>query len=375
VRILFLSHYALPHVGGIETSIDGVAEELARRGHEVVHISSASEADPAEAPDSYRLVRIPALNVLERRFGVPYPVFHPRLVRVLRREIAAANVVHAHGFLYLPTVLGLPLARRAQKKPVRVLTEHVGHVAYESTMLDRVEALAIATMGRASLRAAEAIVVYNERVGDELKALVPSRMIDFIGNGVDVKRFRPGTDEERQTLRAEFGWNGLPRVLFAGRLVAKKGIDLALAVAEQADGEFELVLAGPGELPRSPTSNVRLLGPQTRSQLERLYRAADAFLVPSHGEGFPLSVQEAMASGLPVVMCDDPGYRSHLRGAEEAVRLTEPDAIALMRALREVLRAREAGARAAAAYARRAFSWAHTADAHEALYQRVRSER
>jgi glycosyltransferase involved in cell wall biosynthesis len=85
-----------------------------------------------------------------------------------------------------------------------------------------------------------------------------------------------------------------------------------------------------------------------------------------------------MASELPVVMCDDPGYRSNLDGAGEAVRLTEPDAGALVGALREVLRTdatRQAAARAAAEHARQAFSWANTADEHEELYERVRRER
>jgi glycosyltransferase involved in cell wall biosynthesis len=379
VRIVFLSHYARPHVGGIETSVEGVAEQLARRGHDVVHIASNAQLGPADAPLPYRVVLLPALNVLERRLDVPYPLFHPRLLQALRREISTADVVHAHGFLYIPTALGLPIARLARRKPVRVLTEHVGHVNYESKMLDRIEALAVATIGRMSLRSAEAIVVYNDRVGAELARIAPGRRFDFIGNGVDVERFRPALEDEREALRADLGWtDGLPRVLFAGRLVAKKGIDLALSVAEVANGELELVLAGPGEQPRRPGPNVRVFGPQTRSDLERLYRAADAFLVPSRGEGFPLSVQEAMASGLPVVMCDDPGYRRQLDGAERAVRLTEPSVEALVGALRGLLRTeatRHAAGQAAAEHARRAFSWARAADKHEALYERVRRER
>jgi D-inositol-3-phosphate glycosyltransferase len=379
VRIVFLSHYALPHIGGIGTAIDGVAEELTRRGHDVVHIASNAQDAPLDRPPSYEVIRLPALHFLERRFEVPYPLFDHRLARALRREISTADVVHAHGYLYMPTVLGLPLARRARRKPVRVLTEHVGHVAYESKVLDRLEALAIATIGRASLRSAEAIVVYNDRVGEELTRLVPGRRIDFIGNGVDIDRFRPAVNSEREALRAELGWtDGLPRVLFAGRLVAKKGIELTLDVAAAAEGEFELVLAGSGEPPRAGGPNVRLLGPQTRRQLEGIYRAADVFLVPSRGEGFPLVVQEAMASGLPIVMCHDIGYRRHLDGAGDAVRLVEPDAGALTDALRELLRSeptRAAAARAAAEHARRAFSWAHAADQHETLYERVRRER
>ena len=379
MRIVFLSHYALPHVGGIETVIDGLADELARRGHEVVHVASnAQKVDAADAPPSYRVVGVPALNALER-LDVPYPLFGPGLLRVLRRELREADVVHAHGFLYLPSVLGLPLAKRAAGSPVRVLTEHVGHVAYESKLLNRAESLAVSTIGRTCLRAAEAIVTLNTRVSAELARLAPGRRIDFIGNGVDVSRFRPADKAERAALRTELGWtDGVPRVLFVGRLVAKKGIHLALSVAEAGNGEFELVVAGPGELPGPPRPNVQVLGPQSREQLEVLYRAADAFLLPSHGEGFPVTVQEAMASGLPVVMCRDPGYEPHLDGAANAVELTDPDPSALLGALRTFLgneNAREAASRAAVEHARRAFSLARAADEHESLYARVHRER
>jgi phosphatidylinositol alpha-mannosyltransferase/phosphatidylinositol alpha-1,6-mannosyltransferase len=364
----------------METAIDGIADELARRGHNVAHIASdAGEASASNNAPTYRVIRVPAINGLERRLEVPYPLFGVQLPRVLRREIRTADVVHAHGFLYMPSVFGLALARRANARPLRVLTEHVGHVRYESKLIDRVEALAIATVGRASLRAAEAIVAYNTRVAEELARLAPGRRIDFIVNGVDVRRFRPAEDDERATIRAALGWDdGVPRVLYAGRLVAKKGVELVLSVGDVANEEFKLVLAGPGRLPRPASPSVRVLGPQSRRQLEVLYRAADAFLLPSRGEGFPLSVQEAMASGLPVVMCRDPGYGPHLDGAGEAVRLTEPDPRALSEALRRLLRnesARRASGRAAAEHARRMFSWARAADQHESLYARVRRER
>ena len=70
-----------------------------------------------------------------------------------------------------------------------VLTEHVGHVAYESNVLNGLESLAIATIGRATLRAAEAIVINNDRVESEVRRLVPDRRIDFLPNGVDTRRF------------------------------------------------------------------------------------------------------------------------------------------------------------------------------------------
>jgi glycosyltransferase involved in cell wall biosynthesis len=380
VRIVFLSHYSLPHVGGIETAINGVAEELSRRGHDVLHIASnAGEASESDRQLPYRVVRLPALNAFEHKLSVPYPVFGPSLVSTLRREFRGADVVHAHGFLYLTAVLGLPLARRSKVKPVTVLTEHVGHVPYQSKILDSAESLAIASLGRLTLRAAEALVVTNDRVEAELSRLVPGRRFEFIPNGVDTDRFRPPIDEERRELRAELGWSDdTPRVLFVGRPVPKKGIDLALAAAERGGESFELVLVGPKELPNPPAAGVRMLGPQPHERLKLLYRAADALLLPSHGEGFPMTVQESMASGLPVVLLDDPGYRRHLEGADKGVRLSAPDGDSVAAALASVVAptaVQRAASHAAAEHARKTFSSTKAADDHEELYARIRSQR
>jgi glycosyltransferase involved in cell wall biosynthesis len=305
------------------------------------------------------VVRVPALNVVEDRLGVPYPLFGPRLVRELRRELARADVLHAHGFLYMSSVAALRMARVP-----RVLSEHVGHVQYDNPLLDRSEALAIATIGRAAARAADALVYVNDEVGAELRRLAPGKRFERIENGVDTNRYRPPEAGERERLRAELGWSdGRRRVLFVGRLVAKKGLPVALDAARH--GGFELVVAGPGELPPDAPPNVTALGALPPARVAELYRAADAFLLPSRGEGFPLTVQEAMASGLPVVLSDDPGYRSSLEGAGEGATQVPLDGATIA----TVIESLGPGAgKAAAEHARRTFSWHAAADAHERLY-------
>src|SRR5207248_3481763 len=146
-------------------------------------------------------------------------------------------------------------------------------------------------------------------------------------------------------------------------LVAKKGVHLALDAARH--GDFELVVVGPGNLPAGAPSNVTALGALPPARVAELYRAADAFLLPSRGEGFPLTVQEAMASGLPVVLSDDPGYRSSLEGAGAGATQVPLDGARIA----EVIESLDPGAGAAAAeHARRTFSWHVAADAHERLY-------
>ncbi|HEX8104367.1 MAG TPA: glycosyltransferase family 4 protein [Solirubrobacteraceae bacterium] len=381
-RLLLVSHYALPHVGGMEMVIDAEARELARRGWDVVHVASAppnlpgGPADPR--PDGYRVVRVGALNALEERLGVPYPVFAPALLPVLDREIARADVVHAHGFLYMSSVLALLLARHRRPGAVRVLTEHVGHVDYETRALDLAESAAIAGIGRLSTRAAEGLITMNPKVADALRGLAPGRPVELIANGVDTEAFRPAAPAARAALRVRLGWDERPRVLFVGRLVAKKGVDVALAAAAAAPDAFRLVVAGPGRLPGPAPANVDLLGAVAPERVAELMQAADAFLLPSRGEGFPVTAQEAMASGLPAVLADDPNYAAHVGGAGDGVRLVAPEGGAVAAALRELLAdpdARSAAGARAAAHAQRAFSWGAAMDAHEALFARLSARR
>ena len=379
MRILFVSHYATPHIGGVETVIRSLRRELRRRGHEVRHVACNASHLSSEALgyDDEGVIRVGALNVLEDRLGVPYPIFSPRLAPVLAREISRADVVHSHGFLYMSSVSALLWARmrsRSPGGPALVLTEHVGHVPYESGLLNRVESMAIGTVGRLAVRSADAVVVLNRKVGAEIEALGPREPVTVLPNGVDTSLFRPPLDGERDALRRELGWGETPRVLFVGRLVAKKGIEAALAATAAADGTFRLVVAGPGPLQPEGVPGVDVLGPIPSERVAELYRAADALLMPSRGEGFPVAVQEAMTSGLPVVMTDDPGYAAHLNGAGLGVRFVPAAPEAIAAELRELVSDREAWAEAGEAvrrHARQAFSWELAAQRHELLYEEL----
>lgn len=374
MKIVFLSHYALPHIGGIEVVVDQLARGLAERGHAVTHIASGylrrEQAISAEPPP-YKVIRLPAANVLATTLELPYPLFEPlTLTRAIRRACRDADVVHAHGMLYMPCAIGLRIARR-ESEALRVLTEHAGYIKYANPLLDAIERTAIRMIGGATVRAAEGIVVVGTRVEKEMQdsATVPVVRIE---NGVDLDRFRPADAEERWRLRKELGWDEQPRVLFVGRIVERKGAPLAIAAAKLA-GTFRLAIAGPGSAAAGAYDH---LGTPDDDTLAKIYRAADAFLLPSHGEGgFPLTAREAMASGLPVILRDDATYRTALDPVPAGVRFVAPEPRAIAGAIAEVLALGTAARDDVAAHAREHFRWSRTVDEHVRFYERLQAQR
>lgn len=150
----------------------------------------------------------------------------------------------------------------------------------------------------------------------------PSK-VSYLGNGIRLSDFRPPSDAERDSVRSELGLSTHTRVLlFVGRLVAEKGLhDLfaAMRAIRQRCTDIRLLVVGatdteksdavtPGHADDAGVGDLcTFLG--HRSDVARIYWAADALVHPSHREGVPRVPMEAMASGLPVVATDIRGCR------------------------------------------------------------------
>ncbi|SHL21750.1 Glycosyltransferase involved in cell wall bisynthesis [Pseudonocardia thermophila] len=373
MRVLLVSHYFPPHMGGIENVVAGEARHLAKAGHDVVVLTTSpgARAGTEVSDDGYRVVRLPTWNGVERATGVPFPLVAPWSFARVARLVRAADVVHVHDLLYVTTWLAA-VAARLLRRPY-VLTQHVGLVAHPSRVVEGVQKLVHATLGRAVVTGAGAVVHLNGAVAEFLRRVgARPEQLRFVVNGTDTDLFHPADPAAKAALRAEFG---LPRdgvlALFAGRFVPKKGFDVVVGAAGEG---YTLVLAG-GEPPQPWTApaGVVVAGRMPPERLADLYRACDVFVLPSVAEGFPLTVQEAMATGLPVVITDDPGYAPY--GLDrELVGLVRPTSEQVRAALLRIagdaeLRARM-GAYSADLAARR-FSWAEHVRTLEAVYTEV----
>ncbi|MET0838240.1 MAG: glycosyltransferase family 4 protein [Marmoricola sp.] len=303
--VLHVSHYCLPHIGGLETVVAAETTRLARRGWDVALVGSAWGVPPgARTEEGVRTIRVRAWSGFEARFGVPFPVFSPWLLVVLWRQVRRADVVHIHDPLYLTSwvaafwclVLRTPY----------VVHRHVGFVHHSSFVVRLVQRVVLGSFARLVLGGADAILPIDDYIASGTPSSLRSR-VRVVGNGVDTSLFRPASSAERVDVRRSLGLPlDQPLVLFVGRFVPKKGFAHVAAAASDAYG---IVFVGGDRPPGVDDPRLHFLGGRPASEVPPIYRCADVMVVASVGE-CPLTVLEAMSSGLPVVANDDPALHS-----------------------------------------------------------------
>ncbi len=307
-RVLHVTHYCLPHIGGLENVVDAETRGLAARGWDVSLLSSASGAPRRDARRRQASARCGSARGLgsSHGSGCRSPCSHPWLLFTMWREVRRADVVHVHDPLYLTSWVAA-LWCLVLRTPY-VVHRHVGFVHHSSLVVRIVQRLVLATFAKPVLAGAAAILPIDEFIAAGTRATMPaSTRVEVVGNGVDSARFRPANRGESQQNRHELGLPAeQPLALFVGRFVPKKGF---ATVAAAASDSYGLVFVG-GERPTGlDDSRLHFLGGVPAAADAARLRSVDVMVVASVGE-CPLTVLEAMSSGLPVLLNDDPALRS-----------------------------------------------------------------
>jgi glycosyltransferase involved in cell wall biosynthesis len=240
------------------------------------------------------------------------------LVRELRRAARDADLVHAHW-------LASAAVARFGGKPFVVTLHGTGSAG---ALADLALARRAPRLVRFLLRPARAVICVSEPLTEAMRAIGVEHA-RFIPNGVAVR-----TVSEREDER--------PFVLYAGRLAEEKGIP---ELVEAARG-LPLVVAGDGPL-RGLVPDA--LGFVPHEQLEQLYDRAAVVVLPSHREGLPLCVLEAMAHGRPVVATPVGGIPQLVEDGRTGYLVPPGDPTALREALLRLLASAELRARMGAA--------------------------
>ena len=275
--------------GGIET----LALELALRDAANTSIFSLEGEAPALVQAWPSLVpvasRIEAFNAT----GGLKPYLLLKLTRRLRDMRPAAVFLHHVG----PLIYGGIAARLAGVPRVIHVEHDVWHYALPRRRM-------IASLLEAVVRPDH--VAVSDHAASALRSMLRSPTVVVIPNGIDLARFQPG---DRAAACAAFSLNPAWRIVgTVGRLVAVKGHNVLIRAMAGLPGDCHLVIAGSGEERAALEACAAGLAIAHRvhftghlNAVERILPAFDVFCLPSHAEGFPRSIIEAQAVGLPVV--------------------------------------------------------------------------
>lgn len=328
-RILTISNFFDSRRGGVEIVAGRLARMLSQQGFDLTWLATGHAA-PACFQDSgsSRPIELSAWNGIEDYTGTPVPLPTPSAISSIIRAVKASDVLLMHDSLYVTNIIAF-VASRWLGKPV-VLVQHIGEVPFRNRLLRTAMKLANWTVTMPMLRAAEQVVFISDVIRNHFTALGLRRPSELLFNGLDTDVFRLPASEERLGARARFGFSDSECVaLFVGRFVEKKGLRV-LERAAAMTPDFTWAFAGWGSIDPSAwdLSNVCVFEGLSGAQLAELYWAADVFVLPSQGEGFPLVIQEALACGLPVVCgaestLADPSASTLLRGVDLAGKTLE----------------------------------------------------
>ena len=307
-----------PMIGGMSTVIDDIAHSSLAENVELMLFDTAKST-----PQGRSLARAVATRLALWRSW--WNAMNP----------ADRTLVHIHtcsGLSYFLDGSYLLLAR-ARGVPVVL---HV-HGARFDEFLDRLPPLTL-FIARFIARRADRIVVLSDEWKRKLAARLPGASLSVIENGVSI----PGrTSPDKATDEII--------ILFLGNLCARKGVWDLLACAKELPPAARLVLVGgeedPGinekireQLARDGTEDrVELTGPLTGdAKFGWLYRA-DIFVLPSYAEGVPISMLEAAAAGLALVVTPVGGIPSVLTDEKNALFVKPGNQDALLSALLKLI--------------------------------------
>jgi phosphatidylinositol alpha 1,6-mannosyltransferase len=320
VRVAIVAESFLPNVNGVTNSVLRVIEHLRRTGHEVMVI--APDTPRGEAPadrvhDGVRVHRVPS-KMFPKITSLPLGVPRPRMVGVLRGF--DPDVVH----LASPALLGyggLHAARHLDVPTVAVFQTDVAGFA-QSYGMGVMTRAAWAWTRHLHSKADRTLAPSTAAMEDLVAHRIPR--VHHWGRGVDIAGFVPSARDE--SLRVKWSPEGKRIVGFVGRLAPEKHVERLAALADRDD--LQVVIVGDGvdraklesRLPSAVFTGA-LYGPE----LWAAYASMDVFVHPGEHETFCQAVQEAMASGVPVIAPDAGGPRDLVTPMHTGLLLPVPE--------------------------------------------------
>jgi glycosyltransferase involved in cell wall biosynthesis len=339
-RLLLISPFCPPSVGGAETHLEDLYEYLRTHDYFVYvltyqPLTVAVRGQPLEKKANLEIHRFSwfghnLFHQLEKHHPVfnflyltPYLLLRSLLFMMTHRH--HVKTINAHGLnaAFIALVLKKLFKKRAVMSTMALYNFQPG------TLFTRVTALVLASLDK--------VIAETEESKEEIvKIGVPKEKIVVFSHWVDQNKFKP---EDKRKAKKRLDWQKKFIVLFVGRAIPIKGGDTLTKVVTKINSKINFAIiadAGPHldllKKTAQKYKNFIFVGGVPYEELPRYYQAADLFVIPSrYEEGAARVMMEAVACGLPVVASNRGAIPSVLD--ESVAVFVNPDEKSLRRAI------------------------------------------
>ncbi len=300
-----------PHISGVTNYIELNKRALENAGHEV-YVFTFGDLDYQD--DEVRIIRSPGVQLADTGFYLSL-----RYSKEARKLLQSMDVVHVH-HPFLSGRLALHYCRPKQI-PI-IFTNHTRYdlyaQAYFPAMPEKVSQGLLQAYMPDFCKAVDLVISPSEGMKKVLSTLGVYDPIEVVPNGVDLDLFYKASPLRR----VEFGFSDKDILLvYAGRIAPEKSLDLlleSLSGVAQAITNVHLLIVGRGQQQYEEKlktltyelglkERVHFIGLIPYDQLPSYLAMCDAFVTTSITEVHPLSVIEAMGTGLPIMGVDSVG--------------------------------------------------------------------
>ncbi|MEM2517795.1 MAG: glycosyltransferase family 4 protein [Candidatus Bathyarchaeia archaeon] len=297
------SDYFYPHVGGVEKVVYELSKRLVKMGCDVLVVTLGENYlyYDIEGVKVYRAAGIDLTKLFQMQLSIPKDV--KRILNVAKDF--SPDVIHAHNIFFTTSLLAVLIKHISHRK--LVFSAHLGDVS-NLALLGHGKVLAAKAyekiFGKIILFSSDAIIAVSCAVRQHIISLGASpKKVTVIPNGVDLEEFSSSFDTQK---------NIRPDVIFVGRLIPNKGLEYLIEAAKilirsgAAKIRFKIVGDGPYRQQIEELVARYGLSPYFEflghvPKVSEALRNGGIFVRPSLTEGMPLTVLEAMASGLPII--------------------------------------------------------------------------
>ena len=380
IRVCAFSYYFPPHFSGAGLYALSLAKALAKQDVQFFFVSvdnsNLARKDRHEGFDVYRIADGP------RKHGEF--ILWWNLWRTMYSLRDRFDIIHALGSTYRNSAVG-PIGRLLGKKSLTTVSMAQNDLYnIGRTLPGRLQGHLLGYVDR--------YVSLSRQITDEIRQLpLDSGRAVEIPQGVNPERFFPAEAIEKNALRRQLGVPDGPLALYVGVFDSRKNVEWLVrtwAKRREMFSGWRLLLVGPAsrdqrdaglrpvlqEFVNQQGLQDRILFHDFSPRIEDYYRCAEIFILPSHNEGMPNAVVEAMSCGMPCAVTKISGTTDLITHGESGMLFEVNDEESFAAALRPLVldrAVRERIGQRAAAIIREKYSFDQVADRYLSLYRQM----